>query len=198
VLGTQKQVESLAARIERAYSLRRPSWHGGCSSPRVWETAAQALLQMHRDDPTLPVDPELFVAAQSFQGSTADPWTELTSEKSARRYRRRVRLIIRGLRDELRSEVRLAERRVRRGEAIESVLMTEGSALSPLGCFIAAQRAGRGDLVERYRNEAEAQHRSCPLYQQASLRLLSPDSSRAKLGRNEGPPSSARLTAHRV
>jgi hypothetical protein len=172
VLATQEQIDHLAARIERAYSLRRTFWHRGCSAPQVWTTAAVTLLQLNQGDPLLPVDPELYVASQPIEPTFSDPWAELTQPSACYRYRDRVRKIIRGLREELRGEVRWAERRIQRGAAIEEVLTSGRCALSPLGCFITAQRAGRHDLVERFRTAAAAQHQSCPLYRQACLRLL--------------------------
>jgi hypothetical protein len=174
VLATQAELESLATRIERAYALRRPQWHPGCSAAGVWGTAASILYQVHLDDAMVPLDPELYVASQPGHPSFADPWSELTQAASAERYRESVRLIIRGLRHELRCEVRLAERRVRRGRPVEAVLLSKDRSLSPLGRFIVARRLGRDDLAEQLRPLAIDQHKSCPLYRQASLPLLPP------------------------
>jgi hypothetical protein len=176
VLVTQETIETLAGRIERAYRLRRSGWYRGCSTSRVWTTAAAFLVQLHQDDPTIPIDPELFVAVQPDHGAFQDPWNELIRPVAARRYRDQVRGMIRGLRAELRAEVRSAERRLRRGEAIDAVFVTRKGRLSPLGCYIVAVRAGCDDLAERFRVEAVKQHRSCPLYRQASLALLPAES----------------------
>ncbi len=62
------------SRIERAYALRRAGWDRGCSTRRVWAAAALCLWQAHVDDPTLPLDSELFVASQPITGSLGDPW----------------------------------------------------------------------------------------------------------------------------
>jgi hypothetical protein len=175
VIATQDTIGDLAERIERAYSLRRPFWHRGCSAPQVWSTAAATLLQLHRQNPALPVDPELYVAAQSIGTTITDPWAELTQPSSAGRYRQRVGQIIRGLREELRGEIRRAERRIRHSLDVAEVLVTGRCGLSPLGCYIVAQRAGRQELAERFRAAAADQHRSCPLYRQACLRLLPPE-----------------------
>jgi hypothetical protein len=178
VLATQAALESLAERIERAYRLRRAGWYRGCSSARVWSTAAAILVQLHQEDPTLPIDPELYVAAQPVSAPDTDfddPWVGLAQPAAAQRYRKRVRGMIRGLRAELRAEVRYAERRISQGEAIEKVLSTRHHRLSPLGCYIVAVRADRFDLGERFRRAAVAQHRSCPLYRVASLQWLVPE-----------------------
>jgi hypothetical protein len=172
VLVTQETIESLAERIERAYRLRRSCWYRGCSSSRVWSTAASLLVQLHQDEPTIPLDPELFVAVQPDDTAFNDPWNELIQPVAVRRYRDRLRGIIRRLRAELRGEVRSAERRICRGDAIDTVFVSRGSRISPLGCYIVAVRAGCDDLAERFRVEAVKQHRSCPLYRQASLALL--------------------------
>jgi len=178
VLATQATLDGLAERIERAYRLRRSGWYRGCSTAGVWSTAAAILVQLHQEDPTLPLDPELYVAVQPVSTSGTgfdDPWVGLTQAAAARRYRRRVREMIRDLRAELRAEVRFAERRISRGEAIGKVLLSPHQRLSPLGCYIVTIRAERVDLGERFRLEAVEQHRSCPLYRAASRQLLPPD-----------------------
>ncbi len=174
MLVTQAAIESLAERIERAYRLRRPQWYRGCWTRGVWTTAAALLYRIHQDHPEIPLDPELFVAVQPGHPSFNDPWAELTQSAAARRYRSRIRQIVRGLEGELRSEVLRAEGRICRGEAMDRVLLRKSQSLSPLGCFIVAQRAGRTDLADHFRAEAIDQHRSCPLYRQATLRLLPP------------------------
>ncbi len=144
MFATQAELESLALRIERAYALRRPQWHHGCSASRVWGTAAAILYQVHLDDAMVPLDPELFVASQPGHPSFADPWSELTQAASADRYRDSVRLIIRSLRHELRCEVRLAERRVRRGRPDRGGVALEGSvALAPGPLHRGATRRAR-------------------------------------------------------
>jgi hypothetical protein len=176
VLATRAALEVLAERIEGAYRLRRSGWYRGCASAGVWSTAAAVLVQLHQDDATLPVDPELYVAVQPVRAPFDDPWTELTQPSAVKRYRTRVRELIRALRSELSSEVRHAERQIGRGEAIDKVLNTPNQRLSPLSCYIVAYRAGRADLGEQFRLGAVAQHRSCPLYRAASLHLIPPES----------------------
>jgi hypothetical protein len=169
---TQDLIVALAERIERAYRLRRPGWHGGCSTPRVWSVAAAVLLQVHESDPSVPPDPELFVASQPLRSPYSDPWVDLTRPESARYYRRRVRAIVRALRNELAGEVRHAEERIGAGQAIGQVLGAKNRKLSALGKFIVAHRAGRRVLAERFANEALEQHQACPLYRQACRELL--------------------------
>lgn len=172
VFATQTAIDILAKRIEQAYALRQPRWYSGCSAPGVWMAAAAMLYRVHREDPSIPLDPELYVASQSVAATLPDPWAEIAQSSSARRYRRRVRRIIWTLRCELRAEIRLARRKIDRGGNIAKVLLSKNELLSPLSRFIVARKAGRDDLAERLRPEAEDQHRICPLYRQASCVLL--------------------------
>jgi hypothetical protein len=195
VLATQGMIDALADRIERAYALRRPRWLGGCSTPRVWSVAATVLWGVHRDDPALPTDPELFVAAQPTHQPYPDPWYELARDESAQRYRRRVHTIVRTLRRELSGEVKLAEQLIDSGQAIGRVLRSRNGRISPLGRFIVARRAGRLVLARRFAGDAADQHWSCPLYREASRRLLPPGV--YPVPDNDGamlvPPTSRRL-----
>ncbi len=169
------ELEQLASRIERAYYRRLDRDVRGLDS-RVWTVAAVRLLRLHRADSMFPIDPELFVASQPNRSATANPWFVLARASSIRRYRRRVRRIIRQLRGELRVEVRTFQGRLILGDSPEAALVPRGRrSLSPLGCFIAACRADRPDLAERFRNLAEAQHRSCPLYRFASRGMIPAD-----------------------
>jgi hypothetical protein len=175
VLPTQELIDHLAERIERAYTLRRGRWRRGCSTRRIWSAAAARLWQAHVESPWLPLDCELYVASQPLTDSLSDPWSELAQPEAARRYRSQVRRIVRGLRSELRREVRLAERSIRRHREINTALLGGNTRLSPLGCYIAAQRAGRADLAARFVAAVAEQHRSCPLYQSACASLLPAD-----------------------
>lgn len=174
-VAPMRTIEQLAGRIEAAYGRRRPDFRPNCSSDRLWLAAASTLYQACQDDPALPLDPELYVASQRVEPRWGDAWAELVGQVPARRYRRRVHRIIISLRAELNREVRKAEVRVRRGASVETVLLPSNRALSPLGCFIVAQRAGRDDLAGRFRHLAEDQHRSCPLYRHACRALLPGD-----------------------
>jgi hypothetical protein len=166
-------LDQLADRIEQAYALRRPRWLRECSTSRVWYTAGLRLWEAHAKDPVrIPLDPELFVAAQPISAPLSAPWTELAHPESARRYRSAVRRIVRQLRAELRRELITAERSIREGLGIESVLDRKTRRLSSLGAYILAQRAGRTDLTERFAADAAAQHRSCPLYRAVSLAFI--------------------------
>jgi hypothetical protein len=172
VLATQSEIDGVAERIQHAYCVRRPGWRGGCSSSRVWQEAAKALIAIHASDPSLPCDPELYVLAQPMDSLYADPWTELTGLESLRRYRRCVRGIVRGLRRELTAEVRFAEEKTATGQPIGRVLGARGRGLSPLGRYIVARRAGRIVLARRFLAEVVAQHHACPLYRLATAGLL--------------------------
>jgi hypothetical protein len=175
VLPTQELIEHLAERIERAYALRRQSWSRGCSTRRLWSAAALRLWQAHVDDPRLPLDCELYVASQPINESLSDPWSELAQPSAARRFRDRVVRIVGRLRRELAREVRLAERLIRKEGAIGLSAMPPSHRISPLGYYIAAQRAGLPGLADRFAAGAAEQHRSCPLYQNASIAFLSAD-----------------------
>ena len=172
VLATQAEIDILAERIEQAYQRRWSKWNRGCSTSRVWNAAAAVLVQLNRDDPSMPIDPELYVAAQPSGAAFQDPWTGLTQPSSARRYRECVGALISRLRSELRKEVRRAEKRCREGETLSQVLRLPGKYLSPLGCYIVAIRAKSPSLAARFHADALAQHRSCPLYRAASLSLI--------------------------
>jgi len=176
VIPTQEVLDHLAGRVEHAYGLRRPRWWGGCSTQRVWFAAALRLWEVHAQDPLrVPLDAELFVASQPISVAFADPWTELAQPEAARRYRSQVRRIVRQLGSELGREVRRAERLIRRGGEMCAVLSLQDARLSPLSCFIVAQRAGQVELADRFAAAAAAQHRSCPLYRLAILALIPAD-----------------------
>lgn len=138
--------------------------------------AAIRLVKVQQQAPWLPLDPELFVAAQPLNRPFLNPWCALTQLHAVRRYRERVRQIVCTLAAELKGEVVRAERRIRRGDALEEILAQGGPSLSPLGGFIVACRADRWDLARRLLPGAVSQHRACPLYRHASRRLLPPDS----------------------
>ena len=172
MLPTQATLETLAERIEQAYRRVRPRWCGIAVSSRVWEMAAAGLYLLHSRNPSIPLDPELFVASQPMIGRWSDPWVELTPPRSLKRYVRRVRRIVRQLATELQVELRRAERRLIRGKALDSFIGSDFRSLSPLGCFVLAHRAGRDDLTERFRAGAQSQHIACPLYRVVCRSLL--------------------------
>lgn len=164
-------IQELADRIERAYLRRRPGWQHGRANPRVWSTAAATLVALNEFDSSMPIDPELFVAAQPL-ASVEDPWCELVGTDSARHYRLRVRKIVRRLRAEIRREITRADLKIASGATVADVVQSPGPRLSPLARFVVASRAGRPDLAEVWRPQALDQHRSCPLYSQACRGLL--------------------------
>jgi hypothetical protein len=172
VLISHRAIEQVADRIERAYRRRHPFWRRAGTDAGAWIAAARAMLALHRSEPAIPLDPELFVACQPDSAPLADPWHELTRPTALSRYRVRVRQIVRNLKRELDEEVRRAERRADRGEHLELILRSRSRQLSPIGRFILAHRAGRPELAEQFRAAAEDQHRSCPLYRDACHGLL--------------------------
>jgi hypothetical protein len=165
-------IDELSGRIQRAYERQRPLWLPKDHTTHVWSAAASRLLEARQADTSLPLDPELFVASQPCSGLLADPWRELTQTVAIRRYRVRVRRIVMSLRRELVSELRWSRERLRNGDPIEVVLTARNPSLSALGRFLVASRAGRRDLADIYRLDAQAMHRTCPLYRQACNGLL--------------------------
>jgi hypothetical protein len=173
VLPTQEQLHALAGRIEEAYALRRPRWWRGCSTARVWFAAADCLWDAHQSDPErVPLDPELYVSSQPISTPLADPWSELAQPEAGIRYRVKVREVIRLLTAELKREIRRAERSIREGEGIRSVLSPNNPRLSPIGGYAVARRARRSDLAEALQPAAISQQRSCPLYKTACLAFI--------------------------
>ncbi len=167
--------QELADRIERSYRRSRPRWRLDTSNPGVWAHVASTLLGLHDQDPDVPVDPELFVASQPPASPLDDPWMVLAQDASAGRYLTQVRRILRGLRRELRGEVRRAEARASLGVPLEAILRAGATRISPLGRIILAHRAGRSDLAQPWHAAATRQHQSCPLYRQACRGILHDD-----------------------
>lgn len=168
----QTEIDHLAGRIERAFLRRGARWDASRSTHRVWAAAARTLRQCGLDDPALPTDPELYVAAQGIDPDSVDPWTDLASPLAVDRYRRRVRSIVRQLRSELSREIRKAERSIEGGRPAAEVLAGRDPRFSPLGRYIVARRAGLDDLAERWSDGALIQHQGCPLYREACVGLL--------------------------
>ena len=169
---TPRAIEQLADRIERAYLRRRPEWRQAGLDPRLWSAAAAILTEAHRREPWLPLDPELFVASQA---PASDPWHELTRAASGRQYTSRVRRIVRGLRRELREEIRRVEAAISKGVSLEVILLGPSRQLSALGRFLAATGHDRPDLAARFEAEALRQHAACPLYREAARGLIPGD-----------------------
>ncbi len=175
VLITPHAIEQLSGRIEQAYLRRRSQALVSEPDSRLWEVAARALVEAHRKYPWLPVDPELFVAAQPPCSPLGDPWQHLAPAHAIRRYRQRVVLIVRGLRRELFGEIRRLESRIRAGHSLDSVLGWRTRRVSDLARYLVAHRAGRPDLAEPFRAGTQDQHEGCPLYRLACRGLIDPD-----------------------
>ncbi len=169
---TPRAVEQISDRIERAYLRQHPEWKHMGLDPRLWIAAAAILMDAHRADPSVPVDPELFVACQTAGSVTSDPWSELTRASSRRRYLVRLRKIVRSLRCELREELQRINSAEKRGEELELILLSSSRRLSPLSRYLAAAVRNRLDLTDRLEAEARNQHESCPLYRQAAEGLI--------------------------
>jgi hypothetical protein len=174
VILSTRTIELVADRIERAYLRRHPEGKTSAWDARIWAVAARALLESSRRDSRLPLDPELFVAAQGHAPGPADPWHDLAPAAALRRYRQRVGRLVRGLRRELRAELSRARRALKAGHCLDEVVARRPRWLSPLGRYILAYRAGRDDLLERLRDGARDQHDACPLYRLACRPILPP------------------------
>ena len=94
MIPTQDEIEPLAERIERAYRRRYPYWNPIGTTPGAWETTATRLISAVGIDPTIPVDPELFIAAQPPVENPHDPWAELAQERPFRLYLKAVKKIV--------------------------------------------------------------------------------------------------------
>ena len=145
---TQNAIEELAERIERAYRRRQPHWRLGLLEPaglvgRGGGAAADA--PRRPDDPGRP---------GAVRGRPADHLAVVRPVGRPDAGDGGPPLPPTGPPDHPQAPRRAAGRgpagrgRVRRGEAIEAVLRSRSRALSPLGRFIAAYRAGRPDLAE--------------------------------------------------
>lgn len=168
MLTTRNLMEFYAERIEIAYWRRRGQHRKSLVSSRVWMDAAETLLSVHESELEITPDPELYVASQKMPTAHPDPWSELVGYAAVRRYRSRINAMIRGLRRELNSEVRYAEKRIESGESAASVLHSKTNRISPLGGYIVAHRLSLGALADQFLDEANEQHHSCPLYRPAS------------------------------
>lgn len=175
MLPTQRMIDGLASRIENAYALRRPELRLGCSTSRVWQEAAYHLWRVHKDDSVrVPLDPEFYVATQPISTPFSDPWAELACPAAARRYRNQVHRVVRGLRQELKSEVKAAERLLEES-GNDPQGLSKDARLSPLGCYIAAIRRDQLQVAARFAQGAFGQHESCPLYRIAALGMIPGD-----------------------
>lgn len=165
-------IADVARRIERAYRHQvgtdRPFEEGA----RVWIQAAHALIYLHQLDPTMPVDPELFVVSQPAKRRSGNPARDLTGMNSLLHYQRRVHAIIRQLRREILAELRWIDRELARGLTLDAVLIPPTYRLSPLGRYLAAQRDNRPDLALAFRDAALQQGEACPLYTEAVRPVL--------------------------
>lgn len=175
MITTQTKLEKLADRIERAYRLRFPNWPATGLTPGVWAAAAARLTEAAWGTRSLPIDPELFVAAQSYRSFRRDPWAELAQEGSGKAYRSAIRQVVGQLRDELKRELRWSNRFLRTGGSLEELLSTPQSRVSPLTAMSLFIRHDRFDLVRQVRPAAESQHRACPLYRYACKRTIPAD-----------------------
>jgi hypothetical protein len=89
------------------------------------------LIQSQDNDPTFPLDPELDAAARPMDAGGVNP------------------MIVRSLTSALRSEIRLAIRRVRRGAGLDKVDSSGSQSDSLLGCYFTGHRAGRRAPADR-------------------------------------------------
>lgn len=172
MLTTQTSLDQLADRIEQAYRRRHPQWFAIGLTPGVWTAAAARLVEVEEVGSGLPVDPELFVAVQSYKSFRRDPWGELTQEQAAKVYRAAIRKIVRQLRAELKAELRWSRRHLEMGQSLDQIFGQARSRVSPIAKLVLCQEWDRDDLAEAVRPAAEAQHQACPLYRIACEDLM--------------------------
>jgi hypothetical protein len=164
--------EQIARRIERAYLRRRPEWRLASLDRNLWSSAAKVLLKVSANESDIPIDPELFVAAQIRAGLTSDPWMDLTRPRAGRRYVAQVRRMIENLEGELQTEIAQAEDAVLSGRSLEMVLLSTSRRMTALGRYLVAVREDRRDLALQFRDAAHEQMRICPLYNAAIADLI--------------------------
>ncbi len=169
---TNEELEFLAERIAEAYVRRRPGVRVEDPCSGVWKTAASILWGIARENGKYPVDPELFVAAQSNSDGFADPWVELTDPRASECYRRLVRSLIHRLRRDLGREMRRIHRKLDADTLMELTPRWLARRFSPLALYLAAKEHGRDDLAAAFHEEALAQHQACPLYRIAACPTL--------------------------
>ena len=172
MLTTQSHLDQIAARIEQAYQRRHPNWLATGLTPGVWGAAAARLMEVELAGTDLPVDPELFVAVQSYKPFRRDPWAELTQERAAKAYRVAIRKIVKQLRAELKAELRRSRRHLLSGRSLDEVFSLTRVRVSPIAKLVLCEESDRTDLAEAIRPAAEAQHEACPLYRLACEDLL--------------------------
>lgn len=175
MIATQNNLDQLADRIERAYHLRHPNWLATGLTPGVWTAAAVRLHEVVAAHSFLPVDPELFVAAQSYKTFRRDPWCELTQEGACKAYRSAVRKIIRQLKRELAGELRRATRFLEAQGTLDELVASARSKVSPMIKLMLCHQNDRSDLALHVNSAAEAQHLACPLYRIACKNLIPGD-----------------------
>ena len=172
MIASQRSLSSLADRIERAYKRRHPNWLATGLTLGVWKVAATRLYEVAGNHESLPADPELFVAAQSFNSFRRDPWTELAQEEAVKTYRVAIRRIIRQLKKELTLEICWSTRYLESTGSIDDLMSLPKAKISPIIKSMLCQQHGRPDLTAIYQPAAEAQHLACPLYRLACEHLV--------------------------
>lgn len=165
-------IADVARRIERAYLLQVGGDRQFEDGTRVWIQAAHALVYLNQLDPSMPVDPELFVISRPPSRRTGDPARDLAGMNALLYYQRKVRGIVRQLRREIHDELRWIDRRLARGQALDAILIQPTQRISPLARFLAAQRNNRPDLALAFRDSALLQGDACPLYREAVRQFL--------------------------
>lgn len=163
-------VNQIAARIEGAYRRSLQGSHPLCDlDDGVWVQTAQFLIVLNRENPELPLDPELYVLSQIQPEISYDLSQRLMGREAVARYRHWINRIVRNLRRELKGEIRCIRRWIKRGLALDEALNVPSHKVSPLGRYLTAYLAGRPEVAADYLLACAAQHDSCPLYRQAFL-----------------------------
>ncbi len=85
MLPNLQLLDPLAARIEKAYGLRRPRWSRGCSTSRVWFSAALRLWEAHAENPErIPLDPRVICRGAADFNTALRPMDRVDPSRSNR------------------------------------------------------------------------------------------------------------------
>lgn len=173
-MTTCNQVLEIAIRLESAYVRNR---NAGLErheiNPTYWIRCAVSLLATNRQDSIYPLDPELFIAAQSDKKTKTNE-VEFPQEvdEAIDRYKLSILRTIRKLRQELTEELNWLSSASRRGLPVERLIRTASRRITPLSLYIHAQRMNREDLANELISQVLNQHEHCPLYRAASSQWL--------------------------
>lgn len=171
-MTTCNNVLEIAIRLESAYMRFRPTLgERNEMSSDFWIQCAVALMAVNRTDSIIPLDPELFIAAQTERNGSS-PFMEADVNKAIDRYKGAILRTIRKLRQELTEELKRLSTASLRGLTVERLVRSSSRRFTPLSLYIHAHRMNREDLANELVSQVLEQHEHCPLYRFASSQWL--------------------------